>query len=413
MKEINSSIVNNKLMTNIFLGTIVLILLLQNGPLHNMPIILIIIPIFFCGQKFVLLVGKNEKYVIYYGLYLLAVTLFNINKNYDLNYTINLLLQYLLIYISVKIVIQKINKKDVLLFFRNIGIVISLLCLPEAITGVHFIANFLGKQLGSTTARVVSIFNHPIICGCFLVITLILIIVYPLKKYSYQIILVSIILVAIVLTQSRSAWLATAISLLAYFVRFHKNKINKKYLIYTCVFIGLIVTGTRIFNHNLFFVIWSFIYNRLNGSFEAGEGHIVRIEIILNAVDYWKENIFSFIFGNGKNYGLLFMKNNPIHKFGTFTWDSAVDNQYITLIFETGIIGLLFIINIILINVKRFVRANKEDKEGIAVSLCLIGNSVCLFFFEGFNYPVLVLVFLIMIFIGDDNARIHSKEIQK
>lgn len=379
-----------------------LIILLQNGYFHNWPIILIIIPLLFFGKKYYLLMGKCEIYVFNYGVYLISVTLFFSRYNYDKKYTLNIICQYIIIFICIHFEMQKVNSRIFLLYFRNIGMILSTLCIPEVIFERHFLADLLGKTSNSSSIfRAISIFNHPIVCGSFLVMSLCLLLLYPLKKQEQQILFLIIIISAILLTQSRSAWIASVFILVSYYLKFRKQKINKNHLIYG---LGIIIIVPIIgfgFGHNLVEEIFNFIYSRVDGTLEAGEGHIVRIEIILNSIIYWKSNLIQFIFGSGKNFGLFFMKKNPVHKFGTFTWDTAVDNQYITIFHETGVIGFIFIIMTVITTFKRLLKASKENKEQILSCLCVLANAICLFFFDGFNYPILVLVYLIMIIISD------------
>lgn len=387
--------------TSFLCWIIVAIVLLQNGPLNNLPIALLLLLIPISKDLIFRKPGQCERVVLFYGIYLLIITLVNFGDNFDPQYTVNILIQYLIIYTCLKFTLAKINAEKMLLFLRNFGLVISALCLVEAVSKKHIWALLLGKKLVEASARVVGVFNHPIVCSCFLLITLILTIVFPLRKKNAQVVAIICIVSAIVLTQSRSAWIATIVVLIIYLLKFHAHRINRSYLIYSMLAIGIAFIVSIAFGYNVGAEIVKFISTRIKGSLEAGEGHIVRIEIILNSFEYWKSHIGNLIFGQGKNYGLLYLKHNPITKFGTFTWNAAIDNQYITLIYETGLVGLILIFYIIALEFKRFVKSDKIDKIQIAVSLCLVGNAICLFFYEGLNYPVMVLLYMIFIFLSD------------
>lgn len=399
MKTIGHSIRDTR--TNFLCWIIAIIILLQNGPLNNLPIILLVLMLptlrGFTFRK----IGKCEKLVLFYGIYLLGITLINIGNNFDLKYTSNILIQYVIIYVSLKFSLVKINFEKLLFFLRNFGLIISVFCLVEAITNRHIWALLLGKTLADDSARVVGVFNHPIICACYLLITLILTIFFPLSKKRNQIIALFGITSAILLTQSRSIWIAMFLVVVIYLFKFHRRKINKMYLLYVLGIIGIIFPVSLALQYNVIGKIVSFVNSRIKGSLQAGEGHIVRIEIILNSLQYWKEHSMGALFGQGKNYGLLYLKYNPIKKFGTFIWDAAIDNQYITLIYETGVMGLGLISFIVVIAFNRFVKATSTDKIQMAVSLCLIGNAICLFFFEGLNYPVMVLLYMVFILLSD------------
>lgn len=403
--------------TSFLCWIIVAIILLQNGPLNNLPITLLLLLIPTAKGLIFHKPGKCEKVVLFYGVYLLIITLLNFGDNFDPNYTINLFIQYFIIYTCLKFTIVNINAEKFLIFLRNFGLVLSAFCLVEALSKKHIWASILGKGLTEGTTRVVGFFNHPIVCSCFLLITLILTIVFPIRKKRTQVVAIIGVVSAIILTQSRSAWIAAAVVLFIYLLKFHSHRIDRSYLIYGMLAVGIAFMVSIALGYNVAAEIVRFISTRIQGSLEAGEGHIVRIEIILNSFEYWKSHIGDLFFGRGKNYGLLFLKYNPIKKFGTFTWSAAIDNQYITLIHETGLVGLILIFYVIAMAFKRFTTSNKINKLQIAVSLCLIGNAICMFFYEGLNYPVMVLLYMIFIFLSDfqetyvSNIKIEKLEI--
>lgn len=387
--------------TKLFCVIITMVMILQNGPLKNIPILLLLVPVLLFRNNLEFRFGKCEKTLVIYTLYLFIVTLFHIKSNYSISYTFNIFFQYLVIYLSIKIQFSTLDKNYVLQYFRNMGIVISFLSIVEAINGSHLWANLLGKTLSNSSSRIVVIFNHPIVCGCYLVITLILLLVFPMAKKRKQFIFLLVVISAIILTQSRSAWIASIFVFITLFFKYKKRFFNKYYIIYILSFISIILFISLILNYNILEKILAFINNRVEGSLDAGEGHIVRIEIILNSIGYWKQNLFKFLFGYGKNFGLIFMKEHPVLKFGTFRWDAAIDNQYITIIHETGLIGLLIVVWIYIISICRIIKLPKTNKIQFASSMCLVANAICLFFFEGFNFPILVMFYIIFILMSD------------
>lgn len=402
--------------TDLFSYTILVILILQNGIFKNLPIVLLCLPIFLSKYRINIKVGKCEGLLLIYGSYLIFITFWNWKTNFNTQYSINLFIQYLLIYTCLKIEVRGINLQYMIQILKKFGLINSVLCIIEAIAGKNIWADILGKAGEIPDARVVGIFNHPIVCGCFLLITFIMIIIFPNKNKLKQVVSILLIIGAIILTQSRSAWIAVMVVLALYILKFHSNKLNVGYAKYIIIVIlsGIVVSfgmGNNILNS-----ILNFINARIGGSLQAGQGHIVRIEIILNSLKYWKSNTMALLFGNGKNAGLTFMKNNPVIKFNTFKWDSAIDNQYMSLIHETGLIGVIIIICILSVSLKRFFKSQREDKIQIMVSLAIIGNAVCLFFFDGFQYPILVLFYIMFIMMSDidiDNKRENIKMVRK
>ena len=398
--------------TQIYIATIAGIILMIDGPLKNQPILLILIPAVVCSfyiRKMHLYKTDCLLCVLY--AYTIFITIVNWKGIYNPTYAVNRLIQYALIFISLKIINEKINEQNVLYFFRNLGIIGGLLAIPEGITGKHFIANILGKYLALGSSRVLIFFNHPIVCGNILLISFCLLICMPLRNAMHQFIALLIMLIAIALTMSRSAWIAVLVVFIIYTSKKKKtHRLKKSYFVGASFVLALLAISSVTFCSNIFYDIINFFYLRIHNSLDAGEGHIVRIEIIINSFNYWANHIVSLLFGRGLNSGLLFLNAHPVSKFnGAFVWTAAIDNQYITLLHEVGLVGTTLIIIIIGRCFIRTIRAKERDAY-LGVGLSLVASSVILFFFEGFDYPLLVTIYIQLLLIFEKWALDRDSE---
>ena len=198
------------------------------------------------------------------------------------------------------------------------------------------------------------------------------------------------------------------------FKNIRKIKIKKKTLGFIFVLFVLIIVVCAIKGINPFGMVFGYIRSRLVGTFEAGEGQIIRIETVLNSISYWQNgNIEKAILGMGKNYDKIFMSYHPIIKWGVVVWDGCIDNQYFTIIHESGLIGLYLIVSIFFLNIKCFLKTSKNETDIIASTLVVNVIFVMLYFFEGLNYIVVDILFAFMLstvaYLNSKKGKLKSK----
>ncbi|WP_288728324.1 O-antigen ligase [uncultured Limosilactobacillus sp.] len=386
-----------------------------NIPLLTMFLIFLIYPKIRLG-KF----GKMELGLFLYSVYISIVTLLNIKtqlSGYEAN-SFLLLIEYFLCIFLAFILSSNV---DILIFLKDIGFVGGMLSVFGIVEGVlrfpiyHYLLS--GKlnipDIGTNDYRIVIIFAYPIICGGFLIMFLICKLFFPIKNNLLNILLLVSIIEAILMNKSRSSWLAIAFLLILYLIKYTKFnlKINKKVVIYTIFIFFVLFFLKIIFNVDVVSNIASEIIDRFSGSLNAGEGQIIRIETVQNSFIYWKDNIRILLFGGGKNYDKVFLQMYPVIKGGgSFVWNGAIDNEYITIIHESGLVGLAFILFVFFTAIKRFITCDKCDKSSVCVNMAVIGWATVIYFYEGFNYPFIFLTIAILCSLSD---RCVEKEQQK
>lgn len=392
----------------IWSALLLIVFIFQNGDLGNYPVLILLIPIFFWGPKYFIKLGRMQIFLVIYWIYLTFITLVNIKSNYDVKNAIFILIQYVVCFLACFFTIQKVNVNKIFCYLRNIGIVLAILGVLEGLVQYPFFSYVLNKNYSELNEyRIRSIFDHPIVCGCGLLFFWCLLLLYPLKNYYYNIFASIIIVAAIILTRARSIWLAAIVVFVLYYYKIkgiRKISIQKNKLLFVIILaIVSFVVFLVIFRVNIIIYIYEFIASRWTGMLDAGEGQIIRIETVMNSIEYWSDgNFLKMIFGMGKNYDKIFMKMFPIIKWGIVLWDTCLDNQYFTILHESGIVGLISILLILRESLRRLKKVSKESREVIVTALFIIGFSVAIFFFEGLNYIVLVVIYILCIVVNDN-----------
>lgn len=396
----------------IFFASIMLMLIFldsQYMPGANVPVLFLVTNILY-GKRFSLLKGRMIKLFLCFVFYLLAITLINITSNYDLSNSIMYFIEIAIIFISCSAALYGIDVRKFMQLMRNVGIFLGVLGIIEGIIQYPFFTVAL-KLTGATAYdpngyRVVSIFAHPIVSGVLFMFCWGALLIMPFKKFSVNFIAHAILMTVIVLTRSRSVWLSFAAIVGIFFIKKlsqSEHKISKKYIQRFALLVLLVLLVDAATGFHASGNIYEFFRSRIVGSLYAGEGagNIIRIDIVLNSINYWKDgNLDKFLFGMGKNYDKYFMQLFPVIKYST-VWTAAIDNQYFTTIHEAGIIGFILIIAILICALKRIVKANKNEKVKLIVNSSIVSVYVSNYFYEGLNYMSVLTILVVLMAISD------------
>lgn len=360
--------------------------------------------------------GKMITALFGYVGYLLLTTIVHISSNYDISNSTMYFVEIAMIIVSCSVALYKINIVALMKLIRNLGIVLGLLGIVEGIIKYPYLSYALKIECGiaydPSGYRIVSIFGHPIVTGVFFLFCWCGLLIAPCKRYATNLIAQLIIVLAIVLTRSRSVWLSFAVAaglLLLKKAAQYKNKIPRKIVIhigqiFLLYFFLDAFTGFKISGN-----IYQFFSSRIIGSLYAGEGagNIIRIDTVLNSINYWKNgNISKFVFGMGKNYDKYFMQLYPVVKYDT-VWTAAIDNQYFTTLHEAGAIGIIPVLMILIIALRRIIKADCNNIIELVSNAGIIGIYVSMYFYEGLNYMSVLTMLMIFIDLSDKYENIN------
>lgn len=378
---------------------------------NNIPVVFLLLNV-FTVKKIRKKAGILERLFILYFAYLAIISLLHIKTNFNISNSIFYFIECAIIYISFKISIENIDLEKLLVLFRNFGLVLSVLAIIESIIQNPILCKLLAKSymIDPTGYRINLLFGHPIICGVFLLFSWCALVGLPFKRNIINVISHVLLLTAIMVSRSRSTWLALVVIIALIGVKYINN--NRKYIKRSIVIRMGIAAGCLIVLDGVsgFFIssyIFKYISSRIIGSLYAGEGqgNIIRVDTMLNSIRYWRNgNLDKFIFGMGKNWDKYFMTLFPVVKFGK-EWTAAIDNQYFTTIHEAGIIGLVIWLSFISFSLLRSLKNKRNTGVSVVANYGLVSVFVTIFFYEGFNYMNILSLIMLLLLISDKYSK--------
>lgn len=255
-------------------------------------------------------------------------------------------------------------------------------------------------KFGTSGYRTMSVFNHPIVSGLFFIIAF-LCNMYIVKNKNLKYVLQILLILNIYTSKARSAWITFAIIIFILIFNNRKKiliKISKPKLTYRKVIIAIVflIFG---FLFAIFYLpdIFSSIIERFGDSLKVNSTsgsnlqRTMTIKLILNHM--FNGDPIRLIFGYGGGTVSDFMILNPVLLEGFTT----TDNQYLSLFYEFGLVGVIFYITLFLNITKKYL-LNKSKHWTITLSyMCFIAINVDLIFFEAWPVILIMMSFLISI----------------
>ena len=298
-------------------------------------VFLLLIRILFGGADTIRL-NRIDKYIIIAITAAFLVTLYSADLMADQNvvYTHTEELVRIMAAFFVGVYVYQHDRNA---FLAGLQIISWIILLSAVISSVQFAINLVGhpeitasvttleSYLSYQPNMMTSVYRHHIPAGTIFVIGIAL----PLFREHRRLDAVLKILYfpALVFCYARSAWIACAVlmSILLYFAdrRRHHGKLSKLWWIIMLV----LVVG-------MVFVMWV-LTRRRGDTFGASNGRIRYWKYLLTVM-YRRLPIFSKIFGVGF-YNSTVMDQTPV-AMPTFP---AVDNAYLTILYEQGLVGLI------------------------------------------------------------------------
>ncbi|EOU1993311.1 O-antigen ligase family protein [Clostridium perfringens] len=371
--------------------------------------------VFFLILIYLTLSKKKIKYnldknmilliIVYFYIKIIS-TIFSIITLEKYAYFSELVLQLLVIIVIFKYSKLKGNKAYCI-FYKQLAFLGNLLailglyeCLFKENLFVYFIkdqsiATQIRYTFGTEGYRAFNLFYHPIVYSNFLVC------IFWINKFlasyrdnkkrniSYYLIQL-IILINIYFTKSRSGWIAISLTILFYLFIKYRKIISLNYKKIICIILGLIILAVifLVFNEYVISFFNSIIsrFNELNNDV----GNVSKLQRLYNIEFILKNailrNPFSFLFGGGLGSAseLLKSKDTIISGF------AAADNQFLSIIYEQGIISLFIYITIF---IKCLLKTIKfENKEYMVSFFIILTNIIFMFFYDTLKWENMFLI---------------------
>lgn len=348
-------------------------------------------------------------------LYVLFSTALNwlINRDQTLiSYMIEYVKLMIIPWMAICAVCRVSSKEKVIVYFRNIVLVCCLLGIFEYVFKVQFYSRLItsadavnnfatyGNVVNSLYSyRTTLVFYHPIFYCMILAVGMICLIYYPFKSKWIQMAAFLLVAVNMLLTKSRSGWLALGAALVIWFFKEKKYLITRllcnrkkrnavlKYLLIICIMFSAVMVVRRDLFTSMLEIIAERVASILDGTGAGARISNLSLVRIAYAQGDWK----LILFGGGRYYAQDLLEQNP----GKDNWINAVDNQYLTFLLDYGIIGILLIALVYIFAFRLFIRsAEKSDK---AACLIIITVAIGSLFFEFFNQNTVNYIFMIAI----------------
>lgn len=294
---------------------------------------------------------------------------------------------------------------------RTIGIINAFLGVYETVTRSSLFLGFIDVKsrlfvintLGSSAARARTIFMHPIICAVFSTVSWCVLLFYPLKNRWLNTIVRAAIIITIMGTQSRSSWISFAGINALYLIKHIKPQriilINKNSMIHKALMIFVIMITVYVCRSYLQEAMLAFSKRWLMALDFNNAGNYNRVTMIkMGLSEFVGRDFLSCVFGKGFQSALNLLRHNSIRG-----WKEAVDNTYVTLLLDYGIIGLSFIVYYI---TQAFSCALKGGRLRQMCGFSLLSIFISGFFYDLFSWyttDVLIALMISMLIIKTED----------
>jgi len=315
--------------------------------------------------------------ISYLDLFVIAIATIPLLNNSNFPTIIIRFIFNIIPYFLGKLVFLNNETKMIVRILYIVGIIQAFLVISDA----HFISLNISQVEGddffrlmpngfNNIPRALGTIGHPLVLAVFLLIPAI-ISLYLLLSKSYSVmtlILFLATLYAIFLTFTRSTWITLAVIILYMLIKFNMFKNIKS--------IALTIFG---FMAILFSPIFQNIVDRMTITTMEDGSVFHRLEMIGWVFTHMFYNFRIFLIGNGIGNTGTFLRLNP-----PSTLFFTIDNNFLSFLFEFGIIGFL-LLSIILLQIIFKTRTLKVMELDVlkVILLALIANSM---FFSLFSW---------------------------
>lgn len=274
----------------------------------------------------------------------------------------------------------------------------------------YFVADYIRGYYGTALYRIASIFMHPIVCGQVLLIGFWFVAFFydKWKRVSCLI----IIALGIYYTKSRSIWggliFSIAILVLVKMIEFFlKHRIQKRKLLYipfTMVFVYFL------YKMGMFDTIINSIYERILAA-SGSTSELARQSMSMYAINYMihDASMLQRLFGYGMD-----SSKSWIYKSGAFVkaYD-AIDNSYLTVMYEFGLVGLLTIVILIVRKIiECFCKNKSTTKLNSASIMAIVACAIPLYFYDFYGWLPIYFLFTYCV-VSSKTSNYHVTESKK
>lgn len=294
--------------------------------------------------------------------------------------------------------VEGYSKISVIKRIRNFGFIMAIFGCYEFVTHSAVFMKYVTVEskmymqvnLRTATMRARSIFLHPTICGVFMTIAWLCVLFIPYRKKWLNYLAKIAIFLCLLGTQSRSNWIAFAIvNLLYIWKRYKKGRVHlkKRNFIRTTLLLVLALIIAVVFNEYIRNIYHLVINRWIEGMDSNNAGNYNRVTMIKMGLKEWTNfGIIEKLFGSGSGYAVTFLRKHPIRG-----WDAAVDNQYLSILLDFGLLGLILLLCLVGYIFRKVMVDDNEINQ--LCELSLLSMFISAFFYDMFPWITVTLIF--------------------
>lgn len=245
-------------------------------------------------------------------------------------------------------------------YYRNVMVVFSIAGIFEYITHMQLYSFLIRTEAAtynfqfysnpaSSVYRLIMIFYHPIYYAVLMSFAIVCVLYIPFKKSIVNWAVVLMMIFNILLTQSRTGWLLIVIIFILHFLKAHPPKLNGEIVVsrkmINTFFIGsgiLIISCLCFIKSDLFVGVREIMINRFNAAFvDQNYGARLSNFSLIGKISAKYGKGF-YLLGGGFKYALVYLQEHPT----VSGWTRAIDNQYISALIDTGVLGLMLYLSL-------------------------------------------------------------------
>lgn len=293
------------------------------------------------------------------------------------------------------------SKVHVIKIVRNFGFINALLGCYEFFTHSSIFLPYITvksrmftQSLGTYKTRVQTVFMHPIICGVFMMVVWLCVLYFPYRKQWINYLARISIFLCLLGTQSRSSWIAFVIVNFLYLLKIRKGKnicLKRRNVVRICALIVVTLIIVIIFREYIWHVSQIVVNRWMAGMDSNDAGNYNRVTMIKMGIQEWMRlGIGEKVFGAGNGYAYTFLFNHPIRG-----WNGAVDNQYLTVLLDFGLVGFTMLMALVGYTLKKVITGYDEISQ--LCGLSLLSMFISGFFYEMFSWITVTLLFCLFL----------------
>ena len=340
-------------------------------------------------------IGSNFYVILYFYTITMSTLISGIALEDVFSRAIQVII-YCIIIIYPTFLLKKYDENYVFNGINTIANVIwitALFGIYEGVLKSNILIHLFRTDIGNYTDglqryRITSLYLQPVICAHVFLIA-ILYFISQKDEGVWKYIKITTLLIALLLTKSRSSWITLCFCFVIYILKHFQKKIivsKTKTLWQIVFFIVLIFLAIK-------FSVTDYILDRFNELTSNNTLSVTQrtgiIEFVLKEIS--KSNLFEILFGHGHEATNYLLKNNTIYIKDFIT----TDNEWISFLYNYGLITVFFAAWILLKAIKNYMTSENTMYESIY--LLLIGSFINMIFWESLsNVFVRFLTFTIL-----------------